>query len=87
MKNEAQQATISAHGKKDLQDALRFHSWDQNGLQLYSGTAECQKYVCKWHSYSLPSFFVVVCFFMNTPHPPKVGLVDMHCFMLNEITF
>lgn len=57
MKNEAQQAAISAHGKKDLQDAPGFHSWDQNGPQMYSGTAKCLKYVCKWHSYSLPSFF------------------------------
>lgn len=50
MKNEAQQAAISACGKNDLQYALGFTN--QNDPQIYSGTPKCLKHVGKCHSYS-----------------------------------
>lgn len=46
MKNEAQQAAISAHGKKDLQYASGFTN--QNDPQIYSGTPKCLKHVGKF---------------------------------------
>lgn len=54
MKNEAQQAAISAHGKKDLQYALGFTIHGRP--QIYSGTQKCLKYVGKWHSCSVATF-------------------------------